>query len=110
MSETQAGTTVHLDLTHGPAMHASQSPALPAEFTKAAKFVRGTVGAARSASPHSANSQFFIMFAPAPHLDGKYTIWGQVTEGMEHVDQIKRGEGGGGTVRTPDRIVSVKLA
>jgi cyclophilin family peptidyl-prolyl cis-trans isomerase len=88
----------------------SSYPDLPSEFTRAAKFVRGTVGAARSASPHSANSQFYIMFAPAPHLDGQYTIWGQVTEGMEHVDQIKRGEGGGGTVRGPDRIVSIKLA
>ena len=88
----------------------SSYPDLPSEFTRSANFVRGTVGAARSASPHSANSQFYIMFAPAPHLDGQYTIWGQVTEGMEHVDQIKRGEGGGGTVRGPDRIVSVKLA
>ena len=88
----------------------SSYPDLPSEFTRSAKFVRGTVGAARSASPHSANSQFYIMFAPAPHLDGQYTIWGQVTEGMEHVDQIKRGEGGGGTVPGPDRIVSVKLA
>jgi peptidylprolyl isomerase len=88
----------------------SSYPDLPSEFTRNAKFVRGTVGAARSASPHSANSQFYIMFAPAPHLDGQYTIWGQVTEGMEHVDQIKRGEGSGGTVRTPDRIVSLKLA
>ena len=88
----------------------SSYPDLPSEFTRSAKLVRGTVGAARSASPHSANSQFYIMFAPAPHLDGQYTIWGQVTEGMEHVDQIKRGEGGGGTVRGPDRIVSVKLA
>ncbi|MEJ0045914.1 MAG: peptidylprolyl isomerase [Rhodospirillales bacterium] len=88
----------------------SSYPDLPSEFTRAAKFVRGTVGAARSASPHSANSQFYIMFAPAPHLDGQYTIWGQVTEGMEHVDQIKRGEGSGGTVRSPDRIVSIKLA
>jgi cyclophilin family peptidyl-prolyl cis-trans isomerase len=88
----------------------SNHPKLRAEFTRAAKFVRGTVGAARSASPDSANSQFYIMFAPAPHLDGQYTIWGQVTEGMEHVDKIKRGEGSGGTVREPDRIVSVKLA
>jgi cyclophilin family peptidyl-prolyl cis-trans isomerase len=88
----------------------SNHPNLRAEFTRAAKFVRGTVGAARSASPDSANSQFYIMFAPAPHLDGQYTIWGQVTEGMEHVDKIKRGEGSGGTVRDPDRIVSVKLA
>jgi cyclophilin family peptidyl-prolyl cis-trans isomerase len=88
----------------------SNLPDLPAEFTRAAKFVRGTVGAARTGNPNSANSQFYIMFAPAPHLDGQYTIWGQVTEGMEHIDQLKRGEGGGGTVRSPDRIVSMKLA
>jgi cyclophilin family peptidyl-prolyl cis-trans isomerase len=88
----------------------SNLPDLPAEFTRAAKFVRGTVGAARTGNPNSANSQFFIMFAPSPHLDGQYTIWGQVTEGMELIDQLKRGEGAGGTVRTPDRIVSMKLA
>jgi len=94
----------------GTGMGGSNHPNLRAEFTRAAKFVRGTVGAARSASPDSANSQFYIMFAPAPHLDGQYTIWGQVTEGMEHIDKIKRGEGSGGTVRDPDRIVSMKLA
>ena len=82
---------------------------LPAEFSRSVKFVRGTVGAARTGDPNSANSQFYIMFAPAPHLDGQYTIWGQVTEGMEHVDQIKRGSGGGGTVNNPDRIVKAHL-
>ena len=50
------------------------------------------------------------MFAPAPHLDGQYTIWGQVTEGMDHIDAIKRGAGGSGTVSNPDKIVSVKVA
>jgi peptidylprolyl isomerase len=88
----------------------SPHPNLPAEFTRAAKFVRGTVGAARTGDPNSANSQFFIMFAPAPHLDGQYTIWGQVTEGMELVDKLKRGEGGGGTVRNPDRIKTLRVA
>ncbi len=83
---------------------------LPAEFSRSAKFVRGTVGAARTGDPNSANSQFYIMFAPAPHLDGQYTIWGQVTEGMEHVDKIKRGSGGGGTVSDPDRIIKAHLA
>jgi cyclophilin family peptidyl-prolyl cis-trans isomerase len=87
----------------------SSYPDLPAEFTRAAKFVRGTVGAARTGNPNSANSQFYIMFAPAPHLDGQYTIWGQVISGMEHIDAIKRGEGGGGTVRNPDRIVSMRV-
>jgi peptidylprolyl isomerase len=83
---------------------------LPAEFSRSAKFLRGTVGAARTGDPNSANSQFYIMFAPAPHLDGQYTIWGQVTDGMELVDKIKRGSGGGGTVTNPDRIVSVRVA
>ncbi len=50
------------------------------------------------------------MFAPAPHLDGQYTIWGQVTQGMEFVDQIKRGSGSGGTVQNPDRIVHMRVA
>ena len=83
---------------------------LPAEFSRTAKFVRGTVGAARTGDPNSANSQFYIMFAPAPHLDGQYTIWGQVTDGMEHIDQIKRGSGGSGSVINPDRIVKASLA
>ncbi len=83
---------------------------LPAEFTRQRGFVRGTVGAARTGDPNSANSQFYIMFAPAPHLDGQYTIWGQVTEGMDHIDAIKRGAGGSGTVSNPDKIVSVKVA
>jgi cyclophilin family peptidyl-prolyl cis-trans isomerase len=81
-----------------------------AEFSRAAKFQRGTCGMARTADPNSANSQFFIMFAPAPHLDGQYTIWGQVVSGMEHVDQIKRGASGSGVVNDPDRIVSVRVA
>ena len=85
-------------------------PNLPAEFSRTAKFVRGTEGAARTGDPNSANSQFYIMFAPAPHLDGQYTIWGQVTEGMEHIDQIKRGSGGSGSVTNPDRVVSASLA
>ena len=83
---------------------------LPAEFTRQRGFVRGTVGAARTSDPNSANSQFYIMFAPAPHLDGQYTIWGQVTEGMEFIDNIKRGSGGNGMVSNPDKIVSMKVA
>ena len=83
---------------------------LPAEFTRLRGFVRGTVGAARTGDPNSANSQFYIMFAPAPHLDGQYTIWGQVTEGMDHIDAIKRGAGGSGMVNNPDKIVSMKVA
>jgi cyclophilin family peptidyl-prolyl cis-trans isomerase len=88
----------------------SDLPNLPAEFTREAHFLRGTVGAARSQSPDSANSQFFICFAPAPFLDGQYTIWGQVVQGMEHVDRIKRGSGQSGTVQNPDRIVKMRLA
>ncbi|MFL5283396.1 MAG: peptidylprolyl isomerase [Rhodopila sp.] len=80
-----------------------------AEFTNA-KFVRGTCGMARSQSPNSANSQFFIMFEPAPHLNGQYTVWGQVVEGMEHVDAIKRGAGGSGSVTSPDKIEKVQVA
>ena len=83
---------------------------LPAEFTRARGVVRGTIGAARTGDPNSANSQFYIMFAPAPHLDGQYTIWGQVTEGMERIDNIKRGAGGSGMVNAPDKIVSMKVA
>jgi len=88
----------------------SKLPDLPAEFTNKRHFLRGTCGMARTANPNSANSQFFIMFAPAPHLDGQYTIWGQVVSGMEYVDAIKRGSGGGGTVSNPDRIVHMRVA
>ena len=83
---------------------------VPAEFTRAKHFLRGTVGAARSQDPNSADSQFFIMFAAASHLDGQYTIWGQVTSGMDLVDKIKRGAGGSGTVSNPDKIVSLRVA
>ena len=83
---------------------------LPAEFTRQRRFLRGTVGAARTSDPNSANSQFFIMFAPAPSLDGQYTIWGQVISGMEFVDKIKRGAGGSGMVTNPDKIVHMRVA
>jgi peptidylprolyl isomerase len=88
----------------------STNPDLKAEFTTKRHFLRGTVGAARTGNPDSANSQFYIMFAPAPHLDGQYTIWGQVVSGMEFIDQLKRGSGGGGTVSNPDKIVTVRVA
>ena len=87
----------------------SKLPDLPAEFTQKKHFLRGTVGAARTSEPNSANSQFFIMFAPSPHLDGQYTIWGQVVQGMQFVDEIKRGSGSGGTVQNPDRIVKMQV-
>ena len=81
-----------------------------AEFTNKRRFLRGTVGAARTNNPNSADSQFFVMFAPAPNLDGQYTIWGQVVSGMEFVDKIKRGSGGSGMVSGPDRIVHFRVA
>ena len=88
----------------------SKLPNLPAEFSKTERFVRGTVGAARTGDPNSANSQFYIMFAPAPHLDGQYTIWGQVTSGMDVVDKIKRGAGSSGSVQSPDKIIKMSVA
>jgi cyclophilin family peptidyl-prolyl cis-trans isomerase len=83
---------------------------LPAEFSPPtkARFLRGTCGMARTNNPNSANSQFFIMFAPASSLDGQYTIWGRVVSGMDLVDKIKRGAGQSGMVREPDRIVSMR--
>src|SRR5581483_7678886 len=75
---------------------------LKAEFNKA-KHVRGTASMARAQSPDSADSQFFICFAPAPFLDGKYTVWGQVVSGMEFVDAIKKGSGENGMVTNPDK-------
>ncbi|MGH7098759.1 MAG: peptidylprolyl isomerase [Stellaceae bacterium] len=83
---------------------------LKAEFSSE-KHLRGTVSMARAADPNSADSQFFIMFAPEPSLDGKYTIWGQVTSGMEHIDAIKKGESArNGAVANPDHIVSLRVA
>lgn len=83
---------------------------LKAEFSQAAH-VRGTCSMARAQSPNSADSQFFICFADARFLDGQYTVWGEVTEGMEHVDAIKRGDQArNGTVSDPDKIVSLRVA
>lgn len=82
---------------------------LVAEFS-AEKHVRGTVSMARAQDPNSGDSQFFIVFQAAPWLDNQYTVWGQVTDGMEHVDAIKRGEGQSGSVDDPDKIVSMKIA
>jgi peptidylprolyl isomerase len=88
----------------------SKLPDLPAEFTNKRHFLRGTCGMARTSDPNSGNSQFYIMFAPAPHLDNQYTIWGQVVQGMEFVDRIKRGAPGSGIVQNPDRIVHMRVA
>ena len=90
-------------------MGGSDRPDLPAEFSDI-PFLRGVVGMARAQDPNSANSQFFIMFAPAPHLDGQYTIVGRVISGMEVVDAIKKGEGGNGEVTEPDRMAHVTVA
>lgn len=90
-------------------MGGSELPDLKAEFT-GESFETGIVGMARSASPDSANSQFFIMFAPAPHLNGQYTVVGRVTEGMDVVNAIKKGLGGNGAViGAPDKMASVTV-
>jgi len=90
-------------------MGGSDLPDIAAEFTDT-PFDRGVVGMARSQDPDSANSQFFIMFAPGHFLNGQYTVVGQVTEGMEIVDAIKRGQGQSGAVAgEPDRMVKVTV-
>ncbi|WP_062202633.1 peptidylprolyl isomerase [Aureimonas sp. AU12] len=88
----------------------SERPDLKAEFSKE-PFKRGTVGMARSSSPDSANSQFFIMLADGDFLNGQYTVVGQVTKGMDVVDKIKKGsESDNGQVENPDKMVAVKMA
>ena len=88
----------------------SQRPDLPAEFSSE-PFVRGVVGMARAQDPNSANSQFFIMLAPNPELDGQYTVVGKVESGMELVDSIKKGDSNdNGAVSEPDRMVKVRIA
>ena len=86
----------------------SDLPDLKQEFSNI-PHLRGTLSMARSSDPNSANSQFFICFQPAPFLDRKYTVFGKVVEGMEYVDQIKRGEQNqNGSVENPDKIISFK--
>lgn len=89
-------------------MGGSSKPDIPAEFSSL-PFDRGVVGLARSNDPNSGNSQFFIMFAPAPHLDGQYTVFGRVISGMDVVDAIKRGTGAGGEVSGPDVMTKVSV-
>ena len=79
---------------------------LPAEFSRELSFERGTIGMARTADPNSGDSQWFICFAPAPHLNGQYTIWGKVVEGMDLIDGIAPGE----PPARPDKIVSLRVA
>ena len=83
----------------------SDMPDLPAEFSKV-PHARGSLGAARSQNPNSANSQFFINFSDNDFLNGQYTVYGQVISGMEHVDAITRGE----PPADPDKMISVKVA
>ena len=85
----------------------SDLPNLKSEFSNV-PHVRGTISMARSQDPNSANSQFFICFEDASHLDRNYTIFGKVIEGMEYIDKIKRGNGPNGLVEDPDKIISLK--
>ena len=82
---------------------------LDAEFNDA-PHVRGAVSMARAGHPDSADSQFFIVFADAPHLNGQYTLWGTVIEGMDNVDLIKKGAPGSGMVNDPDKIIKMQVA
>ena len=99
------GFMAQVGCPHGIGTGGSSKPDLKAEFN-AEPHMRGTCSMARAQNPDSANSQFFICFDDAPFLNRQYTVWGQVIEGMENVDQIKRGE----PVRDPDSIVSMKVA
>ncbi len=85
----------------------SNLPNLKAEFTDI-PHTRGTLSAARAADPNSANSQFFICFESAPHLDRQYSAFGKVVKGMEFVDRIKKGDPNSGSVSDPDKIISLK--
>ena len=89
----------------GTGMGGSDLPDLPAEFSDY-NYTRGTVGAARTADPNSANSQFYICFEDCSFLNGQYTVWGQVTEGMEYIDAVARGE----PPANPDKIEKMQVA
>ncbi len=82
---------------------------LPAEFSDE-PHLRGVLSMARASSPNSANSQFFIVTSDSRFLDGQYTVWGRVVEGMEYVDQIKKGGGSNGMVSNPDKIIKIRVA
>ena len=98
------GFMAQVGCPHGTGTGGSSYPDLKQEFN-AEPHVRGICSMARAQNPNSANSQFFIVFDDARFLDKQYTVWGKVTEGMENVDKIKRGE----PVRDPDSIVSMKV-
>ncbi|MEL6781169.1 MAG: peptidylprolyl isomerase [Pseudomonadota bacterium] len=99
------GFMAQVGCPNGTGMGGSDKPDLKQEFN-AEPHMRGTCSMARTNDPNSANSQFFICFDEAGFLDRQYTVWGEVTEGMETIDQLKRGE----PVRDPDSIVSMKVA
>ncbi len=99
------GFMAQVGCPHGTGTGGSDKPDLTQEFNDE-NHVRGTCSMARSQSPDSANSQFFICLDDAPFLNKQYTVWGQVTSGMENVDKLERGE----PVRNPDNIVSMKVA
>ncbi|QCO54625.1 peptidylprolyl isomerase [Pseudorhodobacter turbinis] len=106
----QTGDVEHGDMEDGfnvrrAGTGGSDKPDLPAEFSKL-PHARGTLGAARSSNPNSANSQFFINFKDNDFLNGQYTVYGRVISGMEHVDAIVKGE----PPEAPDRMISVKVA
>ena len=106
----QTGDVQHGDMEDGfnirmAGTGGSDLPNVPAEFSKI-PHARGSIGAARSQNPDSANSQFFINFKDNDFLNGQYTVYGQVTSGMEHVDAITRGE----PPAEPDRMISMKVA
>ena len=94
----------------GTGMGGSDLPDLKAEFSNE-KHVRGTLSMARSSNPNSANSQFFIVFDDAPWLDKQYSVWGEVVEGMEHVDAIKKGgeHNNGAISGEPDKMIKVRV-
>ena len=99
------GFMAQVGCPNGTGMGGSDKPNLQAEFN-AEPHVRGICSMARTNQPHSANSQFFICFDDARFLDNQYTVWGQVTEGMDVIDQLAKGE----PPREPDSIVSMKVA
>ena len=99
-------STSNFDLRRA-GMGGSDLPDLNSEFNDL-PHEKGTLSMARASDPNSANSQFFICFESAPHLDRQYTIFGKVASGMEFVDSIKRGEGSSGSVSNPDIIISLK--
>ncbi len=93
----------------GTGMGGSDLPNIAAEFQTRVPYQVGSVGMARSQSPNSANSQFFICYEGCGGLTGQYTLWGEVVSGMEHVRAIKKGAPGSGTVSGPDRIVRMRM-